>query len=258
MDYFFDGSKEALETLIAQAVSAALDSRQPKPEANIPTSQLPENEASKTSESTPGASLLVAVCCSDCLNEATQKELKQIEQQQIKIQIEEADELDDSVDLTSLITPYPVTFFPALSENSIAKIATGIFDEPLPRLLLEAIEQGKPLFAVAPQACARIKKNSPALFRLRQSHRQKLEQFGIRWIEQKDISKVLLGALPKNTADNTPAPHSNSQKKLITAQDVEQAARQGLQKLQLPYRCIITPLAKDRAKELKVVIELKG
>lgn len=255
MDYFFDGSKEALETLIAQAVRAAIDGRLPSSEVYAPTPQPQKKETAPTSATPPAASLLVAVCCSDCLNEATQKELDKIEQQQIKIHIEEADELEEAADIKSLIAPYPVTFFPALSENAIAKIANGIFDEPLGRLLLETLKQGKPLFAVAPGNCAEV---SPNLFRLRQSHRQKLEQFGIRWVERKDISKVLLSALPKNTNSNASAAKNNSQKKLITAQDVDEAARQGRQKLQLPYRCIITPLAKDRARELKVVIELKG
>jgi hypothetical protein len=45
---------------------------------------------------------------------------------------------------------------------------------------------------------------------------------------------------------------------LLTADDIEKAAKEGSSKIQVPYRSIITPLAKDRAKDLNVVIELKG
>jgi hypothetical protein len=247
MNYYFNGDKAALESLIAQAVRKALnvDSR---PAAAPPT---PAKVLSP-------APILTAVCCSDCLNQPVKDQLKLIEEKQIKIQIEEAEEWDDSVDLIQLISAPQITLFPALSENAIAKMANGIFDEPLSRLLLEAIQQAKPFYAIAPEVSAELRKNSPTLFRLRQSHRQKLEQFGVRWITQNDISKVLLSALPKSTFTIASTPRTSGQKQLITASDIETAARAGKRKLQLPYKSIITPLARDRARDLDVVIELKG
>ena len=251
MDYFFDGSSEALEKVISEAVNAALNSETLKP-------QPPETTPAKVLSKTPLASILVTVCCSDCLTDFVKSELQKTEEQQIKIQIEEADELDESANLADLIAPHQVTFFPALSENVIAKAASGVFDEPLAKLLLQAIEQDKPIVAIAPEISSNLRTNSPALFRLRQTHRQKLEQFGIRLITQKDISKVLLAALPKSTfKDSSPQIHSGN-KQLLTAEDIEKAAKEGKNKLQVPYRSIITPLAKDRAKDLNVVIELKG
>jgi ethanolamine utilization protein len=247
MNYFFNGDREALETLIAQAVRNALNN-EPRP------TTAPEVPAKVLSP----APILVAVCCSDCLSQPVKDELKTVEDKQIKIQIEEADEWNDSVNLSQLITTPQVIFFPALSENSIAKIANGIFEEPLSRLLLEAIQHAKPFYVIAPEVSIDLRKNSPTLFRLRQSHRQKLEQFGVRWITQKDISKVLLSSLSKSTFTDISPVHTSAQKKLITATDIENAARDGKHKLQLPYRSIITPLARDRAKELNVVIELKG
>lgn len=251
MNYFFDGSSEDLEKLISQAVNSALNSVAPKPKT-------PEINPIKVLSPTPLASILVAVCCSDCLTDDVRNELQKVEEQQIKIQIEEADELDEAVILADLIAPHQLTFFPALSENVIAKAASGIFDEPLARLLLKAIEHGKPIIAIAPEISSGLRKNSPALFRLRQTHRQKIEQFGVRLIEQKDISKVLLSALPKSTfKDAAPQIHSGN-KQLLTAQDIEKAAKEGKSKLVVPYRSIITPLAKDRARDLNVSIELKG
>jgi hypothetical protein len=251
MDYFFDGSSDALEKLISQAVNSVLNSNAPNPDARKIT-------PAKVLSPAPLASILVAVCCSDCLTEGIQNELRKIEEQRIKIQIEEADELGESAILNDLIALYQLTFFPALSENVIAKAAAGIFDEPLSRLLLQAIEQGKPIIAIAPEISSDLRKNSPALFRLRQTHRQKLEQFGIRWIEQIDIEKVLLSALPKSTFKDVTPPVRAGNKQLLTAQDIEKAAKEGKSKMQVPYRSIITPLAKDRAKDLNIVIELKG
>jgi len=247
MNYFFNGDKEALERLITQAVRRALGD-EPRPAA------APET-APKVLLSAP---ILIAVCCSDCLNQSIKDELKIIEEKQIKIHIEEADEWDDSVDLSELITTPQVILFPALSENVIAKAANGIFDEPLSRLLLEAIEQSKPFYAIAPEVNGNLRQNSPTLFRLHQSYRQKLESFGVRWITQKDISKVLLSALPKSTFTNISPVQNIAQKQLITATDIETAVREGKRKIQLPYRSIITPLARDRAKDLGVVIEWKG
>ena len=251
MDYFFNGSSEALSQIISRAVSAALNDEIPKPKAV-------ENAPEKVLSQTPVASILVAVCCSDCLTDDVESELQKVTQQKIKIQIEEADELDDSTNLRDLISTHQLTFFPALSENVIAKAASGIFDEPLARLLLQSIVDGKPIVAIAPEVCSHLRANSPSLFRLRQSHRQKLEQFGIQFITQKNISEVLLTALPKSTfKDAAPRIHSGN-KQLLTAQDVEKAAKEGKTKLQVPYRSIITPLAKDRAKDLNISIDLKG
>lgn len=247
MDYIFNGTKESLETLIAQAVRKALGGEL----RQIVAPEVPPKVLSP-------APVLVAVCCSDCLNESVQHELNIIAESQIKIQIEEADEWDDSVDLSSLIATPQIILFPALSENIIAKAANGIFDEPLSKLLLEVIRQSKPFYAIAPETDIDLRKNSPVLFRLSQQYRQKLAQFGLRWITQKDISKVLLSALPKSTFKDITTANHNTQKKLLTAPEIEQAARNGQHKLQLPYRCIITPLARDRAKELNVVIKLKG
>ncbi|MEO6908991.1 MAG: hypothetical protein ABI210_13980 [Abditibacteriaceae bacterium] len=251
MDYFFDGSSEALEKIISQAVRAALNSDTPKPKAS-------EIIPQKVLSIAPLASILVAVCCSDCLTDDVKSELQQIEQEQIKIQIAEADELDESINLHDLIAPHKVTFFPALSENFIAKATAGIFDRPLARILLQAIKQGKPVIAIAPAVSSNLRANSPALFRLQQAHRQRLEQFGVRLIAQKDISKVLLSALPKSTfKDAAPQIHS-SNKQLLTAEDIEKAAKEGKSKLQVSYRSIITPLARDRAKDLNITIDLKG
>lgn len=251
MDYFFEGSSEALQETISQAVRAALNNDTPKVKT-------PENIPAKVLSSTPLASVLVAVCCSDCLTDDIKRELQKIEDQQIRIRIAEADELDESTNLRDLIAPHQVTFFPALNENVIAETASGIFDEPLSKILLLAIEGGKPILAIAPEVSSNLRANSPALFRLRQTHRQKLEQFGIRLIAKKDISKVLLSALPKSTfKDIAPQIHSGN-KQLVTAEDIEKAAKLGKSKLQFPYRSIITPLAKDRAKDLHIIIELKG
>ncbi len=253
MDYFFDGTKEALEKLIAQAVQAALSKRE-----IVTTDKADAAALSARAPYPSSAPIIVAVCCSDCLTQPIQDELKIIEEKQIKIQIEEADEWDDSVELQHLVSTSQVILFPALSENVIAKMANGIFEEPLSRLLLEAIKQSKPFYTIAPEADIALRKNSPALFRLQQTNRQKLDQFGVRWIERKDIAKVLLSALPKSTFKDIPSKVSRGEKQLITAQDIEKAAKEGQRKLQLPYRSIITPLAKDRAKELNIILELKG
>lgn len=223
MNYFFDGSSEELEKIISQAVRVALNSDAPK-------QKVPEKTPAKVLSSVPLASILVAVCCSDCLTDDVKNELQEVEGQQINIQIEEADELEKSANHHDLIAPHKVTFFPALSENLIAKAASGIFDKPLARLLLQAIKQGKPIIAIAPKVSSNLRTNSPTLFRLRQTHRQKLEQFGVRLITHKDISKVLLSALPKSTfKDVAPQMHSGN-KQLLTAEDIEKAAKEGKSK----------------------------
>lgn len=251
MQYSFNGSREDLEKLISQAVNSLLSS-------GVTNTQKPDTAPTKVLSPAPLASILVAVCCSECLSDNVKDELRKIQEQQIKIHIEEADEFDETTVLQDLISPHQIAFFPALSENVVAKAATGIFDEPLSRLLLQAIEAGKPIIAIAPEPSEGLRNNSPALFRLRQTHRQKIAQFGIRLITQKDIVKVLLSALPKSTFKNRPQPIHGNNKPLLTAEDVEKAAREGMSKLVIPYRGIVTPLAKDRARDLNITIELKG
>jgi hypothetical protein len=237
-----ENEKRQLENLIRATITRLLAERQ-APGAK------PEPKAK------PIARLLVGICCGDCLSESAKAALEELKRAGFELIQPEESELKKRVDREKLVASVDGVLLPSIGDDDAAKMASGVFDEPVSRLALSALATGKPLLAALHSPYAReIKTRAPQLFRVWESHKTTLESFGFVFAEHSILPDLVRQKLaPGAPTGSTPGLAPASGKILITASEVETAAKNGTS-LKLPLGSIVTPLARDRAKELNVKI----
>lgn len=230
-----------LEAIVRAAVTRVLAER---------TSQLPiPNSQSETS---PIAKLLVGVCCGECVNEQAQNVLTELKRENFSLFQPEESAFKTRSEREKLIAEADGVLLPSVGDDDAAKMAMGIFDEPVARLALTALAIGKPVFAAvhSPYENA-LKKSAPALSRVWGGHRKLLQSYGIEIVEYSSLGQAIQNRFMSQTSTQVKA--GNGKRVLISVREIEAAAKNGAS-LKLPPNAIITPLARDRAKELNVKI----
>ena len=237
-----------------QAVVRAIVARVLHEQAN----PAPDRSTLAAPEPKPAARVLVAVCCDECLSPEATAALNELKAANFALNQPEESAFKKRAEREQLIEQSDVVLLPAVGDDDAAKMALGIFDEPVARVALSAIASGKPLIAAlnAPYDAA-LQKNSPTLRRVFEGYRRALQTYGFEIVEYSGLASAVRvygisgdGSTPalQNTAAN------GGRKQLITAQDVDAAARNG-NRMKLPAGAIVTPLARDRARELGLNIE---
>lgn len=230
----------------------------------IVTRVLREQENPSPDRSTPATStppvgrVLVAVCCDECLNPEATAALNELKAANFALHQPEESAFKKRAEREQLIEQSDVILLPAVGDDDAAEMALGIFDEPVARVALSAIALGKPLIAAlhAPYDAA-LQKNSPTLRRVFEGNRRVLQNYGFQLVEYSGLASAVrayVGSSDGSTPTLQKTAANGGRKQLITAQDIDAAARVG-KSLQLPAGAIITPLARDRARELGLNIE---
>lgn len=199
------------------------------------------------------SSILIGVCCGDCLNDGAKKSLQELRGANFHLHQPADADLKKREAREKLIAQSDGVLLPALGDDDIAKLSTGIFDEPVTRLALSALAEGKPVWAAVHSPYERaIKRNAPALHRKWEEQRRAVESFGIEIVEYSVLASRITEVLSPNEPQSDKTNSNQSGKRvLITAQQVEETAQNG-KRLEVPNGAIVTPLARDRAKELNV------
>jgi len=203
----------------------------------------------------PATRVLVAVCCDECLNPAAMAALNELKAANFALHQPEESAFKKRAEREALVERSDVVLLPAVGDDDAAKMALGIFDEPVARVALSALALGKPLVVAmhSPYDDA-LKRNSPTLRRVFEGYRRALTGYGFEIVEYAGLAAAVRAHAP---AQNGEAPAvaapSGGRKQLVTAGDIEAAAKAG-KSLQLPAGAIVTPLARDRARELGLEI----
>ena len=207
-----------------------------------------EREGSSLAVAALHGRVLVAVCCEACIGDA-RAQFDELQNGGVEVVLPREDDLKLTAGRDALVNDCDVLVLPSISDAETGKIALGLFDEPHLRLVQAALAFNKPVLAslYSPYDDG-LKKNAPLLLRLYDGYRRALGGLGIEAIEQDEIVAQVRGLLNFAPSQST-APSGNEGKKLITASDVEAMARNGSTAAQ---GAIITPLARDRAKELGI------
>jgi len=158
---------------------------------------------------------------------------------------------------------------PVLTQNTAAKVAYTLSDSMVPTLILQALMLGKPVIAAEnaadPQDDWRIKGgmagSAPALMQALQANLQKIESYGVRLVQADrlaaEVEKVLGCATKVPPRDVTAIP---AKKKVLDAAAIKSAALSGAKMFKVAQGTIITPLARDIAREcnIELVYEADG
>jgi len=215
--------------------------------------------ALSTASPAPLGRVLVGVCCGDCVPDEVAGALAALKAANYQVTQPEEDELKKRANRERLVAEHDVLLLPAMGDDDAAKMALGIFDEPVARLALCALATGKPLLAAlnAPYDNM-IQQHSPVLRRVFEGHRRVLQNYGFNIVERSQIAEQIRAvcAPQLNAPGNgsTAIAASNGKKQLITVKEIENAARDG-RRLQLPPGALVTPLARDRARELGIQLD---
>jgi hypothetical protein len=235
-----DNQTAQLEKLIRDAVLRILQEQGTAPAAK------PEKAAK------PVARLLVGICCGDCLNEGAKAALEALRRAGFELIQPEDSEFKKRAPREKLVAGVDGVLLPSIGDDDAGKMANGIFDEPVARLALSAIATGKPLFAALHSPYAKeIQMRAPQLSKVWEGHKAALESFGFRIAEYAALLDLVRGEYIVTTRPVVTSGEVVKGKALITAREVEAAAKNGAS-LKLPPGAIVTPLARDRAKELNV------
>lgn len=174
------------------------------------------------------------------------------------------DELGSAVTIVNSYCPYPgkklreadIVLVPVLTQNTAARLAATLSDTLPTTLIMQALMMGKPVIAAAnaadPQDGWRLDKmgkTGPALTQALQANLRKLENFGVRLVQVQELAGTLKTILGRET-QSSPQPSDQPAKKgVLDASAIKAAASSGERKLLVAKGTIVTPLARDTARE---------
>lgn len=173
------------------------------------------------------------------------------------------EELGAYINIVTAQSAYPgkllreadLVIVPVLTQNTAAKLALTFSDTLATTLVLQALMLGKPVIAAAnaadPSDGLRVKGNmghaSPGLLQALRGNLQKLASYGVQLV---DVA-CLAEASKKITGRAAKAPETAGQgkKNFLDAAAIKTAALGGARSLRVAPGTIVTPLARDAARE---------
>ena len=159
-----------------------------------------------------------------------------------------------------LLREVDIILVPVLTQNTAAKLAYTLSDSLVSTLIMQGLMLGKPVIAAInaadPQDSWRVKGNMgkcpPGLLQALRENLRKVEGYGIQLVQVEDLAegsrKILNHTL--NTSLSVPA----AKKSVLDAAAIKVAAESGLKSITASPGTIITPLAKDVARDYGIAI----
>ena len=150
-----------------------------------------------------------------------------------------------------------VVVFPTLSQNTAARGAWGLRDSLPSEAMAWALKKGIPVVACRDWVCPGEGKDPYSLFL--GGMLKKLEVFGVRFCSCSRLAETVSGAGkgtgPKRLEHTEKIPAGC---RVLTASAVRDAARGGRKRIQVGKGCLVTPLARDEAKDCGVELFPEG
>lgn len=143
-----------------------------------------------------------------------------------------------------ILSKNDIILLPLLTKNTVAKLVVGIRDNAITNLVSKALLLEKKVIA-AYDSC--IVNNDVPYAKLINSNVEKLKDYGLIFVRAKELADYMLNK--KDLEIN-----SLREKNVITAKDLKDLYNK---KIIISKNTVVTTLAKERAKENKIVFEEK-
>ena len=143
-----------------------------------------------------------------------------------------------------ILSKNDIIILPLLTKNTVAKLVVGIRDNAVTNLISKALLLEKRVIA-AYDSC--IVNNEVPYAKLINSNVEKLKDYGLIFVQAKELADYMLNK--KDLEIN-----SLREKNVITAKDLKDLYDK---KIIISKNTVVTTLAKERAKENKIVFEEK-
>ena len=184
--------------------------------------------------------------------------------------------LGSNINLITAHSPYPgkllrdadFVVVPVLTQNTAAKLAYTLSDTLASTLIMQGLMLGKPILAAMnaadPQDDWRVQKDmgkcSPALSESLRQNLKKIEGYGIELVHVDSLAtgsqKIIERIAKKACYSQKDEPQGTRQgkKDVLDATAIKVAANSGLTSITIARNSIVTPLAKDVAREYGIEI----
>ena len=143
-----------------------------------------------------------------------------------------------------ILSKNDIVLLPLLTKNTVAKLVVGIRDNAITNLVSKALLLEKKVIA-AYDSC--IVNNDVPYAKLINSNVEKLKDYGLIFVQAKELADYMLSK--KDLEIN-----SLRERNVITAKDLKDLYNK---KIIISKNTVVTTLAKERAKENKIVFEEK-
>ena len=143
-----------------------------------------------------------------------------------------------------ILSKNDIILLPLLTKNTVAKLVVGIRDNAVTNLVSKALLLEKRVIAAC-DSC--IVNNEVPYAKLINSNVEKLKDYGLIFVQAKELADYMLNK--KDLEIN-----SLREKNVITAKDLKDLYDK---KIIISKNTVVTTLAKERAKENKIVFEEK-
>ncbi len=179
------------------------------------------------------------------------------------------EELGSHIHIVTAQSPYPgnilretdIVIVPVLTQNTAAKLAYTLSDTMVSTLILQGLMMGKPVIAAfnaadpldSWRAQYKMGESAPGLVQALQANLKKLKAYGIQLVPVQDIAGVsqqLLHPKEEQAAVNS----LTNKKTILDAASIQTAAQNGSTSITVLKGTIITPLARDVARDCGVEI----
>ena len=185
-------------------------------------------------------------------------------------------QLGSNINLVTTHSPYPgkllreadFVLVPVLTQNTAAKLAYTLADTLASTLIMQGLMLGKPVLAAMnaadPKDDWRVQKDmgkcSPTLSEALRQNLKKIEGYGIELVPVDGLaasSEKIIARLTKKTGYSGPSQSIGAQqgkKSILDAAIIKAAASNGLMSIVASKNTIITPLARDVARDYGIQI----
>jgi len=157
-----------------------------------------------------------------------------------------------------------ILVLPTFCFKTAAKVARLINDSPETAIVISALMQGKPILAANDGFSLLDTLSNEGIGEEIQRILVKLEKFGMVFCKTEQLAAVYKKVVPsrqkpaKSVYQEDSIPQRTPAPRLITAKDIQMAVDNKQHSIPLAPGGIITPLAKDQAKEYAIKIDNQG
>jgi hypothetical protein len=160
-------------------------------------------------------------------------------------------------ELHAVLEKSAAVVFPTLSQNTAARGAWGLRDTLPSEAMAWALKRRTPVIACRDWVCPGDGKDPYSLFL--GGMLKKLEAFGVRFCSCSKLAETVRGARSGEGPGRPGTPCETARGcRVLTASAVRDAARSGRKKIALEKGCLVTPLARDEAKDCGIELFREG
>ena len=159
-----------------------------------------------------------------------------------------------------LLREVDIVLVPVLTQNTAAKLAYTLSDTLASTLIMQALMLGKPVLAAInaadPQDSWRVKGNMgkcpPGLLQALRENLRKVEGYGLRLVQVEELATDSQKIIGSRVTMSESVPQAK--KSVLDAAAIKVAADNGLKSITVSLGTIITPLARDVARDYGIEI----